>query len=413
MTRQELIDLVKTITVPLIKESGTAQAADVADLVRQHVEKAAAPPSWAAQLFGRGQSTTESRAKGLGFGGLVRAIAMSKREGSGLTGAMKHLSSWGYKDIADGFANAQEKALAASSATAGGYLVPVEQSAEVIELRRAQTVIRASGPREVPLPSGTLQVPKITSGATGAYIGENTNITKSQQAFGNVSLTAKKLAVLTPISNDLIRQSSPQADAVVRDDIVRSLAVTEDANFLRGDGTNGTPKGLRYWAPAGNLIAAASVSLANVATDLGSAMVNLMNNNVAPGNWTWIFAPRIWKYLYTVQNTNGFYAFRDELSTGKLWGFPFKVTTSVPITLTVGANADCSEVYLFSPNDMVIGDNLSLSIDVSMDAAYHDGSSVVAAFSQDQTVIRAIAEHDFAARYAEAISVITGVRWGV
>jgi hypothetical protein len=62
---------------------------------------------------------------------------------------------------------------------------------------------------------------------------------------------------------------------------------------------------------------------------------------------------------------------------------------------------------------MALGDSLRLTIDVSTEAAYHNGSSVVASFSLDQFVVRAIAEHDFVARDPNAIAILTGVRWGV
>lgn len=409
MTKEELTAHIRETVIPLVKDTVGASIADVVSAQVQKLAEERTPPAWAKQLFGGSQSNQAARDKGVGFGRIVRAFAFARQQGTGAEGAIKNLQAWGDADLAD---QVRERALGAASSPAGGYLVPVQQAAEVIELRRAATVVRALGPRVLPLPTGTMQIPKITAGASGSYIGENTNATKSQQTFGNVLLTAKKLAVLVPISNDLIRNSSPQADMVVRDDVVRSLAVTEDAAFIRADGTNGQPKGLRYWAPAGNIVASAGTSLTNMTADLGNAMLALMNANTPAGNWAWIFSPRSWKALTTIQNTNGFYVFRDEMVQAKtLWGFPFRVTTSVPITLTVGANSDCSEVYLANFDDLAIGDNLQLSIDVSQEAAYYDGSGVVAAFSQDQTVIRAIAEHDFVARYADAISVITGVRW--
>jgi hypothetical protein len=52
-------------------------------------------------------------------------------------------------------------------------------------------------------------------------------------------------------------------------------------------------------------------------------------------------------------------------------------------------------------------------VDASQEAAYNDGSSVQAAFSQDQTVIRVLAEHDFALRYDKAFTLISSTLWGV
>ena len=75
-------------------------------------------------------------------------------------------------------------------------------------------------------------VPKIASGTGANYVGENTNATPTEPTFGQVQLTARKLVALCPISNDLIRYSSPQADTLVRDDLVSGIATAEDAAFI-------------------------------------------------------------------------------------------------------------------------------------------------------------------------------------
>ena len=111
----------------------------------------------------------------------------------------------------------------------GGFLVPEEYSTELIEYLRPLSVIRSMNPVIVPMPVGSISIPAMTGGATAEYIGEGSNIAVSQPAFGQIKLTWKKLATLVPISNDLIRFSSPQADAIVRDDLVAAMAQREDA----------------------------------------------------------------------------------------------------------------------------------------------------------------------------------------
>lgn len=414
MTPEQLNKHIETQVIPLIKETiGTI----VSDLVQEQLAKSSAPPLWTKHFFADEKSEAEkpARAKGVAFGRIVRATAIAKKQGGGVDFAEKLLTSWGDADLAKALVDTQTKALAASVATDGGFLVPPEYSTDVIELRRAATVVRRLGPREIGMTTGTLNIPKQTAGATGSYIGENTNITKSQPTVGNVTLTWKKLAVLVPFSNDLLRYAAVSADAFVRDDIVRSLAVTEDAALLRSDGTAGQPKGLRFWAPGANLIAAnGTVSLANTVTDFGKLILQLKKNNVPITKGAWILSPRTEFYLQTVQNANGYFAFRDEMVQRQtIWGYPYAVSTSVPETLTSGSNTDASEVYFVNFDDAVIGDSQRLIIDVSSEAAYHDGSSVVAAFSQDQTVVRAIAEHDFAMRDVNAVALLTGVRMGV
>lgn len=302
------------------------------------------------------------------------------------------------------------KALGANTGSAGGFLVPEDWSAEIIEFLRPAAVVRSMGAVVMPMPNGSVLVPKQAGGASAAYIGENSNVQVSEASFGQLRLTARKLGVLTAISNDLIRFSNPAADVVVRNDLIRAMAQKEDASFIRGQGLSNEPKGLRYWAASGNVVAAnGTVNLANVTSDLSALILKLEQANVAMTNPGWLFAPRTKAYLMQVRDGNGNYAFRDEMLTGSLWGFPFKTTTQIPVNLGGGTNE--SEVYLVDFADAIIGDTMQIMVDVSSDAAYHDGSNVQAAFSLDQTVVRVISQHDFGLRHTESVAVLTGVTW--
>ena len=340
--------------------------------------------------------------KGAQFARIVRALAAEK--GNPRNAAQFASEQFGDEKVA--------KALASGVGSAGGFLVPEEFSTDIIELLRPASVVRSLSPTIVPMTRGNLTMPKLAGGSSATYIGENTNIGKTEPTFGQLVLNAKKLAALVPISNDLIRYSSPQADLVVRDDLVAAMALRSDLAFIRGDGAGNNPKGLRNWAPAGNVIAAnATVNLANVTADLGKLVLALKNANVRMMRPGWVFTPRSEQYLMTVRDGNGNYAFRAEMLNGTLWGFPYKTTTQVPDNLGVGTNE--SEVYLADFADAVIGDAMTIMLDVSSEAAYHDGANVVASFSLDQTVIRAIAQHDFGMRHDASVAILTGVTWGV
>lgn len=355
-------------------------------------------------MFAAQNKTVETgpEEKGKKAARLIRALIAGKGDPDRAAHFAK--KSWGDEAIA--------KALAEGTPEAGGYVVPPEYSTEIIELLRARAVVRQMGPTILPMRSNVINIPKLTGGATANYVGENTNIPTSQQTFGLLTLTAKKLSAMVPISNDLIRDSSPQADAVVRDDMVAALAMREDIAFLRDDGTNNKPKGARYWAHPNNVIAAnATVNLANVTTDLGKAILALRKANVRFIRPGWILGPTAENYLMTVRDANGNLAFKEEMLRGTLFGFPYKVSTQIPENLGVGMNE--SEIYFADWADAVIGENTDLIIDVSSEAAYHDGTNVVSAFSLDQTVIRAILRHDFAMRYDKSVAVLTGVKWGV
>lgn len=391
----------------------------LAEMVREQIEAGLKPMQERSQRFEAYLERAEKappaapveREKGAGATRFMRAIACSaleaKRGSFRSPGAI--LKAWGDEDLSKIMDDAQTKALAASDAASGGYLVPAQLSAELIEFLRGASVVRRLGANTLPMPNGSIALPKMTAGATAAYQGENANITASQQTFGQVRLTYKKLTALVPISNDLVRFGAvgAGADAMVRDDVVRSLAARENQAFIRDNGTDSTPKGLLFWAASANKFNSAGTTLANMTTDLGSAIQLLMDNNIPEGRWAWILSPRNYRSLTTIQTTTGAYVFRDEMVQAKtLWGYPFGVTTHVPGSSTTG------EMYLVNMADAVIGEAAGLIVDASTEAAYVDSSgNTIAAYSQDQTVIRAIAEHDFAMRRDESVAVIQNMSW--
>lgn len=426
LTRDELKTLIGEVTLPLIKEHAGAQVAEVVrEAVATELGKARPTPAHIAGLTDDGGTAAprvshKGTEKALSFGAYCLALAAGRNDKEK---AIRAAKLWGRMDVAAALEKSVEKAMSAGDPTGGGFLVPVEFSQDVIELLRASGVVRSLSPMTIPMPSGSVKVPRITGGVTAAYIGENTNATKSEVATGQLTLTFKKLAALVPISNDLLRYSSPSADSIVRDDAVRSISAREDLAFIRGTGVDGTPQGLKSLINGANkLNANSSVSLAQTTEELGTLMQYIMDANITliiqqgatggvdvrPG---WIFSPRTWRYLTTLQTTTGAYAFREEMLRGTLWGFPYRVTTQVPSNLGSGANE--SEVYFGAFAHAVIGEALGLTVDASQEAAYHDGTAVVAAFSQDQTVIRVLAEHDFALRHDKAFSMLEQVTWGV
>lgn len=346
------------------------------------------------------------RVKGGAFVNIVQALSAAK--GCTMTAAAyADRQNWADKaEIA--------KALSSSAATSGGFLVPEQFSSEVIELLRAETTIFRAGPRTMPM-NARATVNKLTAGANGAYVGENSNITKEQQAFGQLVLTSKKLASLVPISNDLLRNSSPQADALVRQDLVAGMAVTADATLLRGIGTEAAPKGIRYWAASGNVTASAGDTAANIETDVQALVGGLQDNNSPMARPCWFMSHREYRKLYILRDANGNLIYPevrvmgDGRPYGSLYGFPIYCSTSVPTNLGGGTE---SEVYLVDMAQVVVGEEAGIEISVSDTAAYHDGSAVVAPFSLDQTVIRAIMKHDLVVRHDVSIAVKTGVTWG-
>jgi HK97 family phage major capsid protein len=122
----------------------------------------------------------------------------------------------------------------------------------------------------------------------------------------------------------------------------------------------------------------------------------------------WLMAPRVRNHLRFLREASGNLLF-PEVREGQLLGFPLFATTAIPTNLGAGTE---SEVYLVDMADCLIAEEAGIEISVSDGAAYHDGAEVIAAFSQDQTVVRAVAKHDFALRHDRSAAVLNAVTWG-
>jgi HK97 family phage major capsid protein len=165
-----------------------------------------------------GGSVDEKNQKAYVFGQFARHLA-------GVKSASKWLSD-----------NGHLKAQTEGTDTAGGYTVPNIVAADLIWLREMYGVARRNS-RIYPMSSDTLLVPSATASTTVYYASEATAITASDITFGQVSLSAKKLAVLTIASKELGEDTVIDLGASLARDMAYAIAKEEDNACFNGDGT--------------------------------------------------------------------------------------------------------------------------------------------------------------------------------
>lgn len=349
--------------------------------------------------------------RGLGFARLLRIFAAAQRNGMAPEQVAKE---WGEDVLAEQLADSRKKALAAGLASAGGTLVPEQFATDVIEYLRTEAVLRKAGVRQIAMPNGNLRLGRQSAAATAYWGSENKIITASQPSTDEVNLQARKLTAVVPISNDLIRQAGIDADQFVRDDLNAIMPLAEDYAFIRGDGTAGSPKGIRYSLASANIFArtqAGSTStVVEIQNDLMKAIRKLEENNVKVRSGFWLMNATTKNGLMGIRDTVANLVFAPEMRTGFLMGFPFYVTNQIPNNL--GGGSDEGEVYFCEASELVIGDHMALTVEMFPNGAYVDSSGTMqSGISTDQSVLRAIAQSDFALRHNVGASVITTVDW--
>jgi HK97 family phage major capsid protein len=349
---------------------------------------------------------------GIGAARIMKAGMLAKMKG--LT-PDRVLKAWGYEAEARSFLDAQEKAMGQNVLSEGGALVPIEYSTEIINLLRNTVAVRVLGARTLPM-GASIEIPEQTNSASAFYVGENLPVTPSEPKTGGMRLTEKKLMGLVPVSNDLIRNASLDAEAFVRDDLVQVLRLREDFQAIFGAGGEHSPRGIVSLVDTGHLYDAVAVApkaptLAEVKLELAKAKGRLKTANIPMVKLGWIMSPRTEQWLYAVTDGNGNSVFQASLDAGMLHGFPVVVTNQIPENLD--GTTDASRLIFGDFTQFIIGESMGMEVEMFPNATYDStgGGSIVSGISSDQSVIRAIAKHDFGMRYRKAF-VVVRLRWG-
>ncbi|MFQ5863162.1 MAG: phage major capsid protein [Candidatus Brocadiales bacterium] len=295
----------------------------------------------------------------------------------------------------------EKKALGEGTGSAGGYLVPEEHMREVKDRITAQSAVRKAGATVYPMGTDTLNIPKVSGGATAYWVGENTQITSSDQTFAQVQLVAKVLAAMVKVSNQLLQDASGSAEAAIRRDVARVLALAEDLAFLEGDGASNNPVGIINTSNVNEVTLGANGGTPSFDTIYDALYQIELNNGFASA---WIMHPRTKNTLSKIKDSNGQYIYNVSPSVKEpdsLVGIPVHLTTQIPINLTVGTSTDCSYIVCGQFDEAIIGERLGMEFAVDQSGT---------AFEYYQSWIRAISRLDFALRTPEVFCKVTGVR---
>lgn len=116
---------------------------------------------------------------------------------------------------------------------------------EFIDVLRNQSSVMQAGARMLPGLVGNVAIPKKTAAATAGWIATEGNpASESEATFGTVSLSPKNVGAFTDMTRQLILQSTPAVEALVRDDLTQALALAIDKGALEGSAGSGQPRGV-------------------------------------------------------------------------------------------------------------------------------------------------------------------------
>lgn len=132
----------------------------------------------------------------------------------------------------------------AQTTTSAADIVPDDFAPnEYIGLLRNSMLIRSLGARVLPGLRGDLVIPKAATAHTAEWLAEGDALTGSNATYSSIRLTPRHVGAKTELSRQLLQQSSPAVEALIRDDFVQIVSLAVDKAVIHGDGVK-EPLGL-------------------------------------------------------------------------------------------------------------------------------------------------------------------------
>ncbi len=192
--------------------------------------------------------------------------------------------------------------------TEGGYLAPEEFERTLIEALTEANVFRSLA--HVFTTSNDRKIPVVASRGEAQWIEEEAEYPESDNAFGQLYMSAYKLATRIKISEELMADSAFNMAAYIAKEFARRIGEAEEAAFIGGDGS-GKPTGVLKSAEVG-VTAAGSTAIT------GDEIIDLYYSLRAPYRKKAVFLTHdsVIKNLRKLKDGNDQYIWQPALTAG-------------------------------------------------------------------------------------------------
>ena len=135
-------------------------------------------------------------------------------------------------------------ALQVGTLSEGGYTVPNEFDRQLVDGLMDENIMRGLV-HIIKTGSGEHKIPVVASHGAGTWIDEEQAIPESDDAFGQVTLSAYKFATMIRVSRELLNDSAFDIAAYIAQEFVRRAGAAEEEAIINGDGSK-KPTGLLH-----------------------------------------------------------------------------------------------------------------------------------------------------------------------
>ena len=241
----------------------------------------------------------------------------------------------------------KEKEFFQNSMSSAGtkVVIPTPLSETILDLARSQSAILGNIPI-IPMESNNISVVVQNKDAEAYFVAEEEAITESDAVFGATKLYGKTIAILIPLTEQLLDSTSNLTEQL-ENSCARAIATALDKALLygAGDGTEEAKeiKGLSSYSDINNITHADVVDYDFILKGIGS----VKKNNIEPTNIA--FNTEVGTNLSLAKDTSGQYIVPPATLSNYI--------------ITQSNNIKDKEALIFDKDSLVIGINKDITIE--------------------------------------------------
>ena len=351
---------------------------------------------------------------GIRFARYARCLGLARKQGRDLVSVAE--AEYGNRDPE--MVNVIKAAVSAVNTATDAALIGNEGGfGDFVEYLRPMTIVGRLGRGGLPaLRRVPFRVPLIsqTGASTGSWVGEGAAKPLTKPSWGRTELAPLKAANIAVATMEALRDSSPAAEALLRDDLAAAIASAVDTAFI--DPTNAGSSGVKPASITNGLSAIPSSGndAASIREDVRQAMASFVaaNNPLSAGVW-----------VMSSTTALGLSMMRTSLDQPEFSGITMTGGTFFGLPVLTSEHVD-GYVVLMNASDVWFADDGGVAVDMSTEASLEmadnpSGSSVtptpaelVSMFQTNSVAFRAERTLNWARRRDTGVALISGVDWG-
>ncbi len=361
---------------------------------------------------------TPKLAPGIGFARIAKSLGMAK----GSMGDAHRIAEARYGSESE-TAAIFKAAVTAGSTLSGSWaedLVGDTSSAyaDFVAFLRPQTILGKFGANGVPdLRRVPFRVPLVsqTAGGEGYWVGEGQAKPLTSFDFGRTTLEPLKVANIAVLTEEVIRDSSPSAEAIVRDALRDALVARLDIDFV-----NPAKAAVAGVSPASitngsaDDIASSGTDADAIRLDVRSVFARFIAANNAPSTGVWIMSATNALALSMMVNPLGQSEFPGiSMTGGTFQGLPAIISEHVGNVIIL---VNAQDIYLADDGEIAIDlsreASLQMADNPTMNSTTPTGIASVSMFQTNSVAFRAERTINWARRRPTSVAYLTGVAYG-